>query len=273
MNLQEYIQSGVLEQYAAGLGTEAERAEVERMLAQYSEVRQEYEKIEAALHRYSQAYRSPVSDDLKQKIMQRIEAEASQSSATQPDGTPRVKNTAAPRSRSALGWLGVAALLAIAAAAYLYQQTRELRAEQVTLLDSYEQLQDECNSNRARLASQREQLAVLRDPNATLVRMEGLPEKAPNAVANVYYNPTQRQAYLDVTNLPTPAVGKQYQLWAIVDGQDPISLGVFDLPGDDTVRFKSLNFVENVGTFAVTLEQAGGSPTPTLSEMYVAGTT
>ena len=63
---------------------------------------------------------------------------------------------------------------------------------------------------------------------------------------------------------------KQYQLWALKDGQ-PIDMGVFDpvTPEDGLLE---MGRVPGADAFAVTLEPRGGSANPTLEEMYVYGT-
>ena len=76
---------------------------------------------------------------------------------------------------------------------------------------------------------------------------------------------------MDITNLPSPAADKQYQLWAIVDGA-PVDMGVFDLASAETdTTFQNVPFIENPQAFAVTLEPKGGSTNPTLDQMYVVG--
>ena len=74
---------------------------------------------------------------------------------------------------------------------------------------------------------------------------------------------------LEITNLPPVPTGKQYQLWAIVDGT-PVDMGVFDVSiGPE--NFMEVQHIENPQAFAVTVENEGGSPTPTLEEMVVIG--
>jgi anti-sigma-K factor RskA len=62
-----------------------------------------------------------------------------------------------------------------------------------------------------------------------------------------------------VNNLPQPATDKQYQLWALMNGQ-PIDLGVF--ARDERLLIKMKN-VQNAQAFAITVEPKGGSTTPT----------
>ena len=68
--------------------------------------------------------------------------------------------------------------------------------------------------------------------------------------------------------MPQPQAGQQYQLWAIVDGK-PVDAGMVEIdPGKALHRMKNIPKAE---AFAITLEKAGGSPTPTLTAMFVMG--
>jgi anti-sigma-K factor RskA len=105
------------------------------------------------------------------------------------------------------------------------------------------------------------------DPSMKPVLMEGVVAH-PGMLATVYWDPRSRHAYLGNTNLPAPPSGKSYQLWAIVNGK-PVSMGMYN-PSNE----KGLKAMENVqpGTvqaFAITLERQEGSPTPTMSQMFV----
>jgi mannose-6-phosphate isomerase-like protein (cupin superfamily) len=53
-NVTDFIESGILEAYVLGATSEADALEVERMAAQYSEVRNEIEQISIALEKYAE---------------------------------------------------------------------------------------------------------------------------------------------------------------------------------------------------------------------------
>ena len=72
MNIQEYIASGILESYALGEVTEAERTSVERALIQYPEVREELRKVEETLERIAFESALAPAPHVKEKLMARI---------------------------------------------------------------------------------------------------------------------------------------------------------------------------------------------------------
>ncbi len=85
----------------------------------------------------------------------------------------------------------------------------------------------------------------------------------------VYWNKASKEVFIEIKNLPVPEAGKQYQLWAIVNGK-PVDAGMITLTQGDSSLHKMKNF-DAVQAFAITLEKEGGSPSPTLTEMYVMG--
>jgi anti-sigma-K factor RskA len=95
--------------------------------------------------------------------------------------------------------------------------------------------------------------------------LQAVPGKE-NNLAAVYWDKSTKDVYFLPTKLDQVPAGKQYQLWAIVNGK-PVDAGVI---GECNGLCKMRN-IPNAEAFAITLEQKGGSPTPTLSEMYVMG--
>lgn len=70
--------------------------------------------------------------------------------------------------------------------------------------------------------------------------------------------------------LPVNDKSHQYQLWALVNGK-PVDLGVFDVKADTAGILVNMKEIANAQTFAVTIEKRGGSPSPTMDQMIVAG--
>ena len=69
------------------------------------------------------------------------------------------------------------------------------------------------------------------------------------------------------TNLPSVPEGMQYQLWAIIDGK-PVDAGMISTE-KGIYHIQKMKSFGRAEAFAITLEKAGGSPTPTMDQMYV----
>ena len=64
-----------------------------------------------------------------------------------------------------------------------------------------------------------------------IIAMKGQPV-APQSLTTVYWNKQTKDVFLLVNALPKAAAGKQYQLWAIVDGV-PVDAGMLNAEGAD----------------------------------------
>lgn len=264
MDIQKYIASGVLEQYVLGQLSAAECSEVEANAVQYPAIKAEIEAIEMAFEQYGQANAIEPSPGLEAKIFDKI-------------GSPKVDTSPAPPSPDNSSGLFSRTITMLAVAASLavlfwgYTLRSELQTTRQALQEAqanYETLQTDCSQQLIQKEKAETYIAFLRDRDTRPVELAGT-EKAPDAVAAVFWNAEQKKSYLEITSLPPVPTGKQYQLWAIVDGT-PVDMGVFDVTiGPD--GYIEIPHIDQPQAFAVTLEKAGGNPTPTLSEMVVIG--
>ena len=72
LNLQTYIESGILELYVLNLLHDSERAEVQDMISKYPELHQEIEAIEVSLESYAQTHAVEPSFGLLERIERSI---------------------------------------------------------------------------------------------------------------------------------------------------------------------------------------------------------
>jgi len=238
--------------------SEAEMREVESMRRKHPAVEAELQAIEDALAMAAQVnYRQPKAE-LLDRIMDRIDQEEkqSQSQAT-------IKPLSSPTSNR-FKWIAIAAalllLLSLASNFYLFnelgkveQSLAQVRAENDDLSQEFASLQ----TNYDRLL----------DLDFSTIRMAGQPA-SPNSYAAVLWNKEVGTVLLNTGNLPEVAEDQQFQLWAIIEGQGPVSAGVFDLVGD---ILEMPDIKGKVIAFALTLEPKGGSESPTLDQIYVLG--
>jgi len=263
MDIQKYIASGILEQYVLGNLTAVECGEVEQYALEYPEIGKEIEAIEEALELYAQANAVQPPADLEPSILDKLKDKIPQSAAMPQKAEGRLIKLptvlAIAASLAALVW-GISQ----------YQQRSETEGELAELQTQYEQLQTNCTEQLQQKEKLEAWFAFLKDKNTSAVEMKGLPDKQQGAVAIVYQNDNQNKSYLEVVDMPEVPAGKQYQLWAIVDGQ-PVDMGVFDVAITPDTAFLEVPFIANVQAYAVTVEKTGGSPAPTLEEMVVIG--
>jgi len=251
-NIQEYLDSGVIEMYVLDQLNDAEREAVEKLAAQYPEIHQEIAEVEAAMGTYHAA-EGLIPPDY---ILSNILAETARINLPTPASTEQPSVSSMPKPGKFLLWPIVAAVVGLALAAWMWtaKQAADRHANQLQkelwALRSKEQA---CATNEQFLL---QQLNLLRQVGNQRVIVKGATEP----IAAVYWNKNQRVAHIDLLNLKDPGQ-MQYQLWAIVKGK-PVSLGVVDWKAARK-GLVSYQFAQKPEAFAISLEPFGGSPTPT----------
>ena len=261
MNKEEFISSGLLELYAAGISSPVETEIVERFLVQFPELRDELTDIEMSLESYAQAQAIEPSSSLKQKVLEEIFPDSSMKEITPAPVIDISKgNKAIPLFLKLLVAASFILLLGSIVFSYVYYNryanaNRELQLAQ-------QKIEQQSKSNEALSAD----LDVVTNKYAQPVVLKGTP-RAPDALAKIFWLKNTGQVYVDPSNLPKAPEGKQYQLWAIVDGK-PVDGGMIQTK-KGIYHIQKMKSFGKAEAFAITLEKAGGSPVPTMDEMFV----
>lgn len=251
MNTREYISSGILESYALGELTPSERAEVERNLAQYPELRQELALIEATMEEFFMKAGKEPRPGVKEKVLK----------------------SAAPAAKVVNMWrYATAASIAIALTSSIlaYNFWSNWKKSEVSLQEMRamsEHFAGQYNQVNQRLDAIESEMKIMTNPAFERVILKGT-QNAPEALASVYWNQTSQEVYLSIQNLKVLSQDQQYQLWAIVDGK-PVDMGVLDSVSG-LIKMKTTG---KAAAFAITVEPRGGKPSPTLETMQVLGNT
>jgi anti-sigma-K factor RskA len=186
--------------------------------------------------------------------------------ATERSSAPRGEPGRAPTAAaSRIPWLVAAASAAIAIGAVLYALS--MRAELQTVRTLAAQASARVETLRTELMRLRQDstrlqqvVNVISSPDARQARLSGAgPAAAATGVA--IWSPATGLV-VNARQLPPAEPGRGYELWAIAPGGALISVGMLPVAPDGTVshaipRLPSME-VEHI---AVSIEQAGGSPT------------
>jgi anti-sigma-K factor RskA len=270
VNLQEYIESGVLELYAMGALPPEEADRVARDVAAHPELHAELRQISATLETIAPfGARVAPSSSLRGRVLDAIEA--GERKREEGGGAPiapaerrdaRVIPMEAPAAPPRRSWLMAASFIGLlltgAAAFWLWTRAEDLEKKLATLQEDQKQI-------AGSLQQAHEELQAFRDHDNRVVRMNSTGDAPSMAV--VYWNPDQQTVWIDAATMPPLPEGKQYQLWAIADG-DPVDAGVFDGQRPGLQKLKNVSAAK---VFAVTVEKKGGSPSPTMETMAVKG--
>ncbi|WPP52381.1 anti-sigma factor [Catalinimonas niigatensis] len=273
MNINEWIKSGIIEAYVLGDLNEEEVREVEDMTQRYPEVQKEIEQTEATLEELAMKVAIKPRAGIKEQLFQQIEKESEKESIPlKPDPASKAQvSTVESPERKIRVWQYFSAaasiflVLTTVLAVYYRQQWQSTASELENYLTENQNLTQEYQALRSDYEQLQEQQDIFADPGLTQVKLKGT-EVYRSAYAVVYWNPESEVVYLNPSGLPAPESGKQYQLWAIVDGK-PQNAGIFDQQGN----LINMQEISNASAFAITLEPEGGSENPTLEAMYVLG--
>ena len=261
MSTEAYISSGVLEAYELDQLPAQERAEVEQMMAQHPEVKQELEAIERTLEELAFATITPPPTKVEESFMQAIQKKEAPVVALDPASTSGIWKFAVAAS--------VTVALVSVVMAFTYWKKWQGAEEQLTdLITQNAQFAENYNQVNQQLENIEDAVAILNDTRYTRVSLAGT-DNAPDAQATVYWNEASSAVYLSVQTLKTLSQDQQYQLWAIIDGQ-PVDAGVFD-PTSGKLLLAMKTIQSGAAAFAITIEPRGGSEVPSLETMQVVG--
>ncbi len=257
MEINEIISSGLLELYVLGQTSAAETLLVQTMAAEHPQIADEITAIEIAMESYAQANAIQPSTHVKQKLLAQLNNTASSSAPIIPlSSTPKKSNSAYWKMAAA-----AAVVLFVGSAVFNFILYNKVATINNDLASVQSQLKQANEDNQEMVSN----FKVVQNKNTDYVKLAGLPA-SPNAVAKIYWIKNTEEVYVDPSNLPQAPEGKQYQLWAIVDGK-PVDGGMIDKSKTSIQKMKSFGKAE---AFAITLEPVGGNLTPK-GEMYVMG--
>jgi anti-sigma-K factor RskA len=267
MTTKEYISSGVLELYVMGGLTEQEMRKVECMALVHDDISEELKRIELAYEKLALETQVEPSESLKADIWASIEAGGN----NQNEEIPVVKLDNDSQAPKRFNWARAASIVAIVGLGVALWSNVDRNNKMASDIESQEIRQDDLN---ARLNASEEKLDLLSRDMAVVcdyrylgIRLKGT-ENAPDASVQVFWNTQSSEVYLAVQEMAELEKNKVYQLWVLDEGQ-PIDVGTFTpTKGNRLVKMKD---VVKGQTFAVTIQQVGGSESPALETLQVIG--
>lgn len=260
MESKEYIESGILELYVYGLLSEDENDQVAAMSNKNPEIKAEILSIEKAVINLSSSFSPFISHSQFEKIKAQLELKHGKV----------VSMKTGSSWATYIGWAAAIALLI--GIGYQYSQLDNAKNQVATVEKEKSKLQETVVSLETKNKETETVLNVVRDETNTVVALAGQ-TAAPTAKAKIYWNKQTQVVYVDASGLPEPPKGKEYQIWSLkLQPQlTPTSIGMLT---NFTANSSKVFAVEKTGdaeAFGITLEPTGGSPTPTMEQLYTLG--
>lgn len=264
MEIQDIISSGLLELYAAGIASETETRQVEEWVALYPEVAAELKEIMIGIETYATANAVEPSASVKEIIFARINSsEIGRVIPIQPGGDNEFQQIGSYPYWKMVAAASVLFLIgSIALNVVTYNKFSNANQNLAVLRETLDSIQEK-NIEMA------DDMNVVQSKYSMPVSLKGL-EAAPDAAAKIFWMQNTGEVFIDPSNLPDAPAGKQYQLWAIVDGK-PVNGGmILTSKKGDKYRIQKMKTFGKAEAFAVTLEPEKGNATPQ-GPMFVMG--
>lgn len=256
MNINDYIASGIIEQYVLGDVSTQEKKEVECMSHIYPEIAEAVLQLQQTLEGIAMQEAVAPPKELKQQIFKIIAQEATTLQNNQPAAKIVALNDNKTSTQNYKSYLQIAAVVFImATSTIIYFLNNANNKAQTALNNKIETLEKN-------VALAKQQLAEQSLLNSTAFVLLGN-DKAPKTSLTVIWNKETGNVFVSNVTLPKTPSNKQYQLWGLKDGK-PIDLGVFNV----TNATQAMKQIKGMQAFAVTLEDKGGKPTPNLAELH-----
>lgn len=265
METEDIISSGLLELYAAGIASEKEALQVEEWVALYPEVAEELKEIVLGLEFFATANAVTPAARVKEKIFARINTTAS--GKVIPIETDNTNNEFQQIGRYPYWKMVAAASFVLLVGSIVLNVVTYNKFNQTD--QNLAALKETVDSIRQKNIEMASDMNVVQSKYSRPVSLKGL-EAAPDAAAKIFWMQNTGEVFIDASNLPDAPVGKQYQLWAIVDGK-PVDAGmILTSKKGDKYRIQKMKTFGKAEAFAVTLEPEKGNPTPQ-GPMFVMG--
>jgi len=260
MESKEYIESGILELYVYGLLSESENDQVAAMSNKHPEIKAEILSIEKAIINLSSSFSPFISHSQFEKIKSQLELKHSRVVTMKSRGS----------LTTYIGW--AASILLLIGMGYQYSKLNETQNQVVTIEKEKSKLQETVVDLETQNKETETVLNVVRDETNTVVSLGGQ-AAAPTAKAKIYWNKQTQVVYVDASGLPEPPEGKEYQIWSLkLQPQlTPTSIGMLANFKDNKSKVFAVEKTGDAEAFGITLEPAGGSPSPTMEQLYTLG--
>jgi anti-sigma-K factor RskA len=254
MDIQEYISSGIIEQYVLGLCTASEEREVEQLRLQHPALNEAIIRFETELEIYLQQQSIAPAAETDAQILQQL-------ASLQTPVVSLPANTSVVKTGNWMKWVAAASVVLLAISSYFNFSLFKTTKDQQAALETAKK-----NTQVPTLPAG--DYKILNDPRITPVAMYGVGSHT-ICRCTLYWDKKTGKAYIMIHHLPQSSDQQDYQLWAMINGK-PVNVGIIN----DAIRGRFIevtNVPADATGFAVTLEKAGGNTTPTLEQMYLMG--
>lgn len=266
IDIKQYIESGILEDYLSGTLTPTERIEVESAVDKYPEIAQELASMSLSL-----SVMADIGEVIPAAYMEeKIWSEILRTNLDEQEDITEPKTTEVPKT-SKVPYIMTVAMAIIAFITIYYMIIANNRLDEAkTKITELEQANSELTQEFDKLKHNYDSLATLSSiydiENTKIYVMKPNRRSALGSVVILVWDKTTNQVYIDIKSLPDSKPGMEYNLWATTQIGQQLNLGSFSHNGASQVI--ELDKLHNAVKFLLTQEKESGASYPTMSRVY-----
>ena len=243
-----FLETGLLDKYLIGATTAMETNKVEAYIAQYPEVKEEFDILQVQLELAARSNAINPPAHTLDSILKAIDS----SDVVQLHTKNKIPF-----------WFSIAASVAaliFAGSSYIfYNQNNSLLNENNTIAEEVFDLRSDIDKNNDKLDKVMRQLMKLNNPETQKYVLRGN-ERAKDLKAVAYINPIEKSSLIDVVSLPELTEEQCYQMWANLQDK-MVNLGILDI---NDRKLQSVPYIEDALSLSITIEPKGGNDNASL---------
>jgi hypothetical protein len=247
MSKKQFLNSGLLEQFVLGLTSPEEDKIVQEHLQNFPELNHELNALRQAMEQYAIQHSIPSPKS-------RYAAEAIESPSY----------TGANEYR--FNWTLLTTLLLACLSFYLFRNNQQQQLNILQIEAEHAALKTYCQVSQDKAQAQLLILDKIQHPQTESIVLAGT-ASAPAHFAVAHWNPTLKEGWLDPAKLPILPAGKQYQVWADINGE-MVSIGLIPPNSRELI---SITFLLDAESINITEEEQGGAEHPNVNLLTANG--
>lgn len=230
MNIQSFLDSGIIEDYILGVASPQDVAKIEELASENEEVAQ---IIEATKHRLLDYILLYDAEEVKLSLGERL--------------MPYQK------------YIKIAAVLLLIISLvfnfYFYIAWQNSQKQIQSILHENSYIHQQLAQRKQYIQNVKQSLATLNHQHNQVFTLAGVGEYKKFS-AKIYWNTNNKAVYL-CNNMPQPPKNKQYQLWYVKNNK-VYDAGLVNL--DSKEMYSQMKTIQEADAFVLTLEKKGGVP-------------
>lgn len=253
MDREYIIENNMLEQYLLGDLNRAEQLQVEEMLQKDADLKAQYSSMEIYFEKLARENSITPPGNVKDLLFSRM---------TKPSEkvVPRGSKTRSPYQAYFYVAAAIAAILFIGSF-WMYNQISEANQQIRITQEENSDLKNDVKTLNDQLTEASFTKYILDAPETEKYEIKGNAQ-APDVKITGYINHKYKAVVIDTKDLPVLDDEHDYQMWSDVEG-NMVNMGVIDKNQDLLV----MNYIDKAESLNITMEPAGGSEHPTVSNL------